>query len=60
MSRFLNGDQNEHRMQVCQDIIKHAGVSRHYQSEPDLFRTVIIDDEACIFENDLETKRPSN
>ena len=41
--RLLNDDQKERRLQVCQDIIERL------QTEPDLLRRVITDDEQWIF-----------
>ena len=41
--RLLNDDQKERRLQVCQDIIERL------QTEPDLLRRVITDDEPWIF-----------
>ena len=53
-SRLLNDDQKEHCMLVYLDILNCL------QTEPDLLCRIIIDDEACISEYDLETKCYNN
>ena len=49
----LLDDNQEWRVEVCQDILEHL------QTEPDLLQRVITDDESWIFDYDPETKRQS-
>ena len=51
--RLLNEGQKERRVQVCQDILKQL------ETEPNLLKRVVTDDESCIFEYDPLTKRQS-
>ena len=48
--KFLDDDQKERHVEVCQDILEHL------QTEPDLLQRVITGDESWIFEYDPETK----
>ena len=42
--RLLNEGQKEWRVQVCQDILEHL------ETEPNLLKRVVVDDESWIFE----------
>ena len=53
VSRLLNEGQKERRVQACQDILKLL------ETEPNLLKRVVTDNESWIFEYDPLTKRQS-
>ena len=52
-SRLLNDRQKEHRVQVCQDILKRL------ETEPDLLSRIVAGEESWIIEYDSLTKQQS-
>ena len=53
VSKLLDDDQKERRVEVCQDILKHL------QTDLDLLQRVLTGNESWIFEYDPETKHQS-
>ena len=53
VSRLLNDEQKECRVQICQNILKEL------ETEPDMLSRVVTGDESWIFEYNPFTKRQS-